>query len=329
MIITKTPFRVSFFGGGTDYPAWFQKHGGRFLSIAIDKYCYLSVRNLPPFFEHKHRLVYSRVENVSSVDQFTHPVVREVLSWKGCDSGLEIHHDGDLPARSGVGSSSSFTVGLLHALNGLKGHLSQKRILAEEAIYVEQNLVGDMVGIQDQIAAAFGGLNSVEILKSGKFSVNPVLASSDCISDFESHLLLCFTGVSRFASEIASVKVKTFQEKESVLLTIQSLVSEGEKLLVGGHFKEFGELLDYSWRLKRSISPVVSSPGIDEAYDAAVASGAWGGKLLGAGGGGFMLLFVPPHRQEALRQKFSKSVFVPIKIDWVGSQVAFYQPSGF
>lgn len=328
MIITKTPFRVSFFGGGTDYPPWFQKHGGCFLSMAIDKHCYLSVRNLPPFFEHKHRLVYSIVENVSSATEFKHPVVREVLGWKGCDRGLEIHHDGDLPARSGLGSSSSFTVGFLHALAGLNGQLSQKRVLADEAIFVEQKLLGETVGIQDQIAAAFGGINSVLISKSGEYSVNPVLASKDCVTEFESHLLLCFTGLSRYASEIAKEKVASFQEKESVLLSMQSLVPEGETLLVGGRFKEFGRLLDHSWHLKRSISPVISDTKIDEFYNAATASGAWGGKLLGAGGGGFMLLCVPPERQKALREKFSKSIFVPIKTDWSGSQVAFYQPSG-
>lgn len=328
MIITKTPFRVSFFGGGTDYPPWFQKHGGCFLSMAIDKYCYLSVRNLPPFFEHKHRLVYSIVENVSSAAEFKHPVVREVLGWKGCDGGLEIHHDGDLPARSGLGSSSSFTVGFLHALAGLKGHLSQKRGLADEAIFVEQSLLGETVGIQDQIAAAFGGINSVAISKDGQYSVNPVLASKDCVTEFESHLLLCFTGLSRYASEIAATKVASFQDKESVLLSMQSLVSEGERLLVSGSFQEFGALLDHSWHLKRSISPVISGAEIDELYATAIASGAWGGKLLGAGGGGFMLLFVPPERQKTLREKFPKSVFVPIKTDWSGSQVAFYQPSG-
>ena len=328
MIITKTPFRVSFFGGGTDYPPWFEKHGGCFLSMAIDKYCYLSIRNLPPFFEHKHRLVYSIVENVSSSTEFKHPVVREVLGWKGCEGGLEIHHDGDLPARSGLGSSSSFTVGLLNALAGLKGQLSQKRELADEAIFVEQNLLGETVGIQDQIAAAFGGINSVSISVDGEYSVNPVLASKDRIAEFESHLLLCFTGLSRFASEIAAKKVASFQEKETVLLSMQSLVTEGERLLVNGCFQEFGEMLDHSWHLKRSISSAISGREIDELYNMAIKSGAWGGKLLGAGGGGFMLFFVPPERHNALREKFPKTVFVPVKTDWGGSQVAFYQPSG-
>lgn len=328
MIITKTPFRVSFFGGGTDYPTWFEKHGGSFLSMSIDKYCYLSVRNLPPFFEHKHRLVYSIVENVSTTKEFKHPIVREVLGWKGCEGGLEIHHDGDLPARSGVGSSSSFTVGLLHALAGLRGQISYKRGLADEAIFVEQALLSETVGIQDQIAAAFGGINCVTISRNGDYSVNPVLASSDLLAEFESHLVLCFTGISRYASEIAAQKVASFQEKESVLFSMQSLVAEGMRLLCNGCFQEFGELLDHSWHLKRSISPVISGTEIDKLYYAAIQSGAWGGKLLGAGGGGFMLLVVPPESQKCLRERFPNTVFVPIKTDWSGSQVAFYQPSG-
>ena len=328
MIITKTPFRVSFFGGGTDYPSWFQQHGGSFLSMAINRYCYLSVRNLPPFFEHKHRLVYSKVENVSSELEFEHPVVREVLKWKGCNEGLEIHHDGDLPARAGLGSSSSFTVGLLNALAGLSGSISHKKSLADEAIFVEQNLLGETVGIQDQIAAAFGGINAVTISKSGDYSIRPVLVSADCVNEFESHLVLCFTGISRFASEVAAKKVATFKEKEAVLLAMQSLVNDGQHLLVNGRFKEFGELLDHSWHLKRSISPVISSGEIDDLYATAKACGAWGGKLLGAGGGGFMLLMIPPRYQKALRDRFQKLVFVPIRTDWNGSQVAFYQPSG-
>ena len=185
MIITKTPFRVSFFGGGTDYPDWYMKHGGAFLSMAIDKYCYLSIRHLPPFFSHKHRLVYSVIEMVSEINEFKHPVVRETLKWKGCDSGLEIHHDGDLPARSGLGSSSAFTVGFLHALSGLRGQLVQKRDLAEEAIYVEQKLLGETVGVQDQIAAAYGGLNSVKIETTGLYSINPIMVTRDLLAEFD------------------------------------------------------------------------------------------------------------------------------------------------
>lgn len=330
MIITKTPFRVSFFGGGTDYPPWFQEHGGAFLSMAINKYCYLSIRHLPPFFAHKHRLVYSVVENVSDVSEFEHPVVREVLQWKskGAEHGLEIHHDGDLPARSGLGSSSAFTVGLLHALAGLDGQLSPKQELADEAIYVEQTLLGETVGIQDQIAAAYGGFNSVQIEKKGSYTVNPITATRECIELFESHLLLCFTGLSRFAAKVAEEKVANFRDKQDVLFTMRDMVPEGHDLLVKGEFMQFGELLDEAWQLKRSISPIISAESIDQLYQTARKSGALGGKLLGAGGGGFMLLFVPPSSHSTVRESLRDFIFVPVKTDWSGSQVAFYQPSG-
>lgn len=328
MIITKTPFRVSFFGGGTDYPAWFQHHGGAFLSMAIDKYCYLSARHLPPFFDHKHRIVYSLVENVLDVSQIQHPVVREVLQWRSWASGLEIHHDGDLPARSGLGSSSSFTVGLLHALNGLSGSLSVKRELAEQAIFVEQTLLGEAVGIQDQIAVAHGGLNKVIIEKTGHYNISPIMVQPDVMKAFESHLLLCFTGISRFASSVAEKKIEKLEEKQSVLMAMSEMVDMGVQLLMKGDFSAFGSLLDESWRLKRSISPLISSGAIDELYETALRSGALGGKLLGAGGGGFMLLFVPPENQKRLRERLSDSIFVPLKTDWSGSQVALFQPGG-
>lgn len=296
--------------------------------MAIDKYCYLSIRYLPSFFEHKYRLVYSIVENVQSIAELKHPVVREILGWKGSDKGLEIHHDGDLPARSGLGSSSSFTVGFLNALAGLNGQISHKRSLADEAIFVERNLLGETVGIQDQIAASFGGINAVNISKDGEYSITPVLVSRDCIEEFESHLILCFTGISRYARQVAAEKVETFHDKQSILQEMQSLVPVGEKLLVEGHFKEFGELLNHSWQLKRSISSCISNGEIDKIYNASIESGAWDGKLLGAGGGGFLLLIVPPERQQALRKRLPNCVFVPIRTDWNGSHVALYQPSG-
>ena len=328
MIITKTPFRVSFFGGGTDYPSWFQAHGGGFLSMTINKYCYLSIRKLPPFFEHRHRLVYSVVENVRHVSEFKHPVVREVLRWKGAPEGLEIHHDGDLPARSGLGSSSSFTVGLLNGLNGLYGKMSCKESLANEAIYVESTLLGETVGIQDQIAAAYGGLNSVKIDPSGNYQVTPVVLSNEIVRALESHLMLCFTGISRFASNVAQEKVKSFAEKADALHQIRDMVDVGCGYLNQGRLPEFARLLDESWSLKRGLSGSVTNREIDDMYDVAKKHGALGGKLLGAGGGGFFMLIVPPERQEQLKSALSCKVFVHPKIDWVGSQVAFYQPGG-
>ena len=328
MIITKTPFRVSFFGGGTDYPSWFQSHGGGFLSMAINKYCYLSIRKLPPFFEHRHRLVYSIVENVRNVSEFKHPTVREVLRWKGAPEGLEIHHDGDLPARSGLGSSSSFTVGLLNGLEGLRGNMSSKESLANSAIYVESTLLGETVGIQDQIAAAYGGLNSVEIDTSGNYRVFPLVLSNEIMKAFEAHLMLCFTGISRFASKVAQEKVKSFAENADALHQMRDMVGVGCNYLNQGNLNEFAILLDQSWMLKRSLSGSVTNQEIDDIYNVAKKNGALGGKLLGAGGGGFFTLIVPPEKQEQVKIALSGLVFVHPKIDWVGSQVAFYQPEG-
>lgn len=328
MIITKTPFRVSFFGGGTDYPDWFRRYGGGFLSMAIDKYCYLSIRKLPPFFEHKHRLVYSKVENVLHESEFEHPVVREVLKWKGVPDGLEIHHDGDLPARSGLGSSSAFTVGLLHGLNGLQGNISSKDSLANDAIYAESTLLEETVGIQDQIAAAYGGLNSVEIEKNGQYHISPVVLSRDVVKEFEAHVLLCFTGISRFASKIAKEKVGGFASKVEVLSQMRDMVSIGQDYLSQGRLDQFASLLDESWMLKRSLSNLVTSPAIDDLYALAKKKGAMGGKLLGAGGGGFLMFLVPPSVQEDFKSALKDFVFVHPKIDWSGSQVAFYQPEG-
>ena len=297
--------------------------------MAINKYCYLSIRKLPPFFEHKHRLVYSMVENVQHESEFKHPVVREVLQWKGAPEGLEIHHDGDLPARSGLGSSSSFTVGLLHGLDGLCGKMSSKASLANNAIYVESTLLGETVGIQDQIAAAYGGLNSVQIDTSGNFRVTPVILSNETLRVLESHLMLCFTGISRLASNVAMEKVKSFAEKAEALHQMRDMVDIGCGYINQGRLPEFASLLDESWRLKRSLSGCVTNREIDDIYDVAKKNGALGGKLLGAGGGGFFLLIVPPERQEHLKSVLSCKVFVHPKIDWSGSQVAFYHPEGF
>lgn len=211
MIITRTPFRISFFGGGTDYPGWYRQHGGAVLATTIDKYCYITCRHLPPFFEHKHRIVYSHIENVTHNDEIQHPAVRAVLNWSGIDEGLEIHHDGDLPARSGLGSSSSFTVGLLHALKALHGQMANKQGLARDAIHVEQNVIGENVGSQDQVSAAFGGFNRIEFNCNDSFDVSPVILSKQRQSELHSHLMLCFTGFSRIASEVAKSKIENLK----------------------------------------------------------------------------------------------------------------------
>jgi len=330
MIITRTPFRISFFGGGTDYPGWFRDHGGAVLATTIDKYCYITCRRLPPFFEHKHRIVYSRIENVQRPEQIEHPAVRAVLQWAQVSDGLEIHHDGDLPARSGLGSSSSFTVGLVHALHALRGQMAGKEALARNAIHIEQDLIGENVGSQDQVSAAFGGFNRIEFRRDGGFDVAPVILPAGRREELKSHLMLCFTGLSRIASEVAKSKIDNLKKRADELHRMRAMVDEATGLLqdVRRPIADFGKLLDASWQYKRRLSDKVSTPEIDRIYDIAMAAGATGGKLLGAGGGGFMLLFAAPERQAAIRDRLSNLVHVPFEFDDSGSKVVLYQPNG-
>lgn len=330
MIITRTPFRVSFFGGGTDYPGWFREHGGAVLATTIDKYCYITCRRLPPFFEHKHRIVYSRIENVREVGQIEHPAVRAVLDWAKVDEGLEVHHDGDLPARSGLGSSSSFTVGLVHALHALNGRMADKDGLARDAIHIEQNIIGENVGSQDQVSAAFGGFNRIEFHRNGSFSVEPVVLPNHRREELRDHLMLCFTGFSRIASEVAKSKIQNLKKRETELKRMGAMVDEAIGILQDKtrSIGEFGELLDASWKYKRSLSDRVSTPEIDEFYEEAIKAGAIGGKILGAGGGGFLLLFAKPEKQAAIRERLKNLVHVPFDFDDSGSRVVLYQPNG-
>ena len=330
MIITRTPYRVSFFGGGTDYPAWIREHGGAVLATAIDKYCYITCRRLPPFFEHKHRIVYSVIESVASNDQIKHPAVRAALQFENVTEGLEIHHDGDLPARSGLGSSSSFTVGLIHALHALRGNMSNRNQLAKAAIHIEQNLLQENVGSQDQIIAAYGGLNCVEFRRDGTFDVNPVIVPLERKAELRSHLMLCFTGFSRFASDIAKAQLDNMGAKEKQLMRMQQMVAEGLDIFVSSSvpIAAFGQLLHEAWQAKRSLSNMVTTPEIDEIYDAARDAGAIGGKLLGAGGGGFMLLFAKPEYHAAIHERLKMLIHVPFEFEESGSRVVLYQPNG-
>ncbi len=330
MIVTRTPFRISFFGGGTDYPAWYQEHGGVVLATTIDKYCYISCRYLPPFFEHKHRIVYSKIENVRTVAEIEHPAVRAVLGWAECERGLEIHHDGDLPARSGLGSSSSFTVGLVNALRALDGKYVSKEDLARQAIDIEQNIIGEHVGSQDQISAAFGGFNRIEFHQGGTFQVSPVILPRQRAEDLQGSLMLYFTGFSRIASEIAKSKIDNFTKRVAELTRMGEMVDEAIKIIQspGTPIDEFGKLLDDSWRYKRSLSEKVSTPEIDEIYNEALRAGATGGKLLGAGGGGFLLLSVKPELQQKVRNRLAHLINVPFKFENSGSRVVLYQPDG-
>lgn len=330
MIISRTPFRVSLFGGGSDYPQWYRQHGGAVLGFAIDKYCYISVRPLPPFFEHRHRIVYSEVENVTEIDEIRHPAVRAVLQDQKVDIGLEIHHDGDLPARSGLGSSSSFTVGMLHALHALRGAMIDKQKLAQEAIRIEQQVIGEAVGSQDQVWAAFGGINRIDFPIAGDFQVRPLVMPGERRQELLDHLLLFFTGFSRFASEIAQKQIDNFDQRQEHLKTITSLVDEAMNIFQSDShpLREIGALLHQSWRLKRELADNVTTPEIDEIYDAALDAGAIGGKLLGAGGGGFILLFVEPGKQAAVKERLKDLVHVDFGIDDVGSKIVLYEPGG-
>jgi D-glycero-alpha-D-manno-heptose-7-phosphate kinase len=330
MIITRTPFRISFLGGGTDYPLWYREHGGAVLATTINKYCHISCRHLPPFFEHKHRIVYSAIENVVDVADIKHPAVRAVLQWAGCTDGLEIHHDGDLPARSGIGSSSSFTVGLIHALAALNGRYVTKEELAQSAIHVEQNLIKEHVGSQDQVSAAFGGFNRIDFTPDDAFAVTPIILPPERLREFHSHLLLFFTGVSRIASDAAKATIAQLKARETELHRMRQMVDEAIELLRNERnaMNAFGRLLHDGWLHKRSLSDKVSTQEINHLYEEALRAGATGGKLLGAGGGGFLLLFADPALHPRVRERLKHLIHVPFEFENSGSRVVLYQPNG-
>lgn len=299
------------------------------LSSTIDKYCYITCRYLPPFFEHKSRIVWSKIESVKDLESIEHPAVRGVLKWMGIQEGLEIHHDADLPARSGLGSSSSFAVGLLHALYALQGQMRTKRQLALDAIHIEQEVLKEQVGSQDQVAAAFGGLNKIEFSTHHNIAVTPVALQAERLEFFRSHLMLFFTGLSRFASEIAAEQVKNTARNEQELIRMGKMVDDAIQILLGReeHFLDFGKMLHETWMLKRGLAHNVTNSIIDGMYQNAREAGAIGGKLLGAGGGGFMLLFVPPERQHAVRERLKNFLYVPFRFEHLGSQLIYYGPT--
>ncbi len=300
------------------------------LATAIDKYCYITCRRLPPFFEHKHRIVYSVIESVSSNEEIRHPAVRATLQWANITEGLEIHHDGDLPARSGLGSSSSFTVGLVHALHALRGAMTNKSQLAKTAIHIEQDLLRENVGSQDQIIAAYGGLNFIQFNPDGTFDVAPVIVPQQRKAELSSHLMLCFTGFSRLASEVAKSQLENLVAKQQQIKRMRQMVDEGLEIFVNSSvpIEAFGELLHEAWQNKRQLSNMVTTPEIDQIYAAARDAGAIGGKLLGAGGGGFMLLFAKPEYHAKIRERLSTLIHVPFEFVESGSRVVLYEPNG-
>jgi len=324
MIISRTPVRVSFFGGGTDYPGWYRQHGGAVLATTIDKYSYITLRYLPPFFEHRYSLVYSKIEHRKTVDEIDHPAIRGVIRYMNITRGLEIHHDADVPARSGMGTSSAFTVGLLQGLYALTGRMATKHQLATESVHIEQDLLKETVGSQDQVLAAYGGLNHITFQQNGEIIVTPVTISRQRILELNAHLMLFYTGIKRTAATIASSYVTSIGDKRRSLRIMNDLVTESLSILNSDQdIMAFGDLLHEAWQTKRALSTQVSNPAVDSLYDEARAAGALGGKLTGAGGGGFLLLFAPPEQHVAIRARLSSLIHVPFQFEFSGSQIIF------
>ena len=324
MIICRTPFRISFFGGGTDYPDWYEENGGCVLSTTVNKYSYITCRELPPFFDYKYCLRYYKREEKATLQEIEHPIIRETLNFLKFGQPLDLAHHGDLPARSGLGSSSSFTVCLLHSLYCLMNQMPTKRELAINAIHIEQNLVGDAVGSQDQAAASFGGLNLIQFGGPAQLNVEQIPINQDRCKELEDSLLLVFTGFARTASEIAREQVNNIPNKKESLLEMLALVQEAKSVLCSNSdISEFGKLLHTQWCLKKSMSSKVSTQFIDDMYQTGLANGAIGGKLLGAGSGGFMLFFVSPENRKRLVSSFEGLMTVPFRFEWLGSQMIF------
>jgi D-glycero-alpha-D-manno-heptose-7-phosphate kinase len=331
MIITRTPLRVSFFGGGTDYPVWYEENGGAVLSATINKYCYISCRYLPPFFNYKYRIRYVEREETQTIGEIKHPSVRECLKFLNIEHGIEMVHTSDIPARSGVGSSSAFTVGFLQALNALKGKMITKRQLAQDAINIEHNFIKENVGSQDQVAVVFGGLNKIEFGGDNDFYVYPITIPKEKIDLFQSHLMMFFTGFSRNASDIAGEQIKKTPVLKSELHKMKEMVDEAVNILNSDSrdIGDFGKLLHESWQIKRSLTHMISTNEIDAIYESARKTGALGGKLLGAGGGGFILLFADPATQPKIKEKLSDLIHVPFCFEKLGSQVIMYSTQDF
>ena len=329
MIISKTPYRISFFGGGSDYPEWYLRNGGEVISSSINKYIYISCRSLPHFFKHKHRIVYSRIEHVTDLKKINHQAVRESLflfkKYMKPNLGLEIHYDGDLPAKSGMGSSSAFVVGLLNLLNSffLKKNISKKN-LTSNSLFLEQKILKEIVGSQDQTVASYGGFNSIKFFQSGDIKVTPIIKNINVLKDFSSRFFLVFTGIKRAASYIAKTDVQKWANtKRGGILEILQHVKVAKKLLSNKNFDDFGLLLNETWKIKKALSSSVSSYKINSIYNKGINSGAIGGKLLGAGGGGFFLFYVPKDNQKLFIKNMRDFIVIPVEFENYGSQIIF------
>lgn len=330
MIITKTPFRMSFFGGGTDMEAYFKKNGGSVLSTTFDKYCYVNVRHLPRFFEYSNELTYSKIERVSNINAIEHPAIREAMKMLNMQE-IRLTYEADLPARSGLGTSSSFVVGMLNAFYALKGKYADKKKLADEAIYLERVLCQEAGGWQDQIAASFGGFNKINFVSDG-YEVLPLIISPERKKQLNNNLLMFFTGFTRFSSDIQKENASGSVKNKNVMLKeMHSLVDEAEKILVEkkSDLDDFGRLLDYTWKLKRQTGLAISTNSIDDLYTRGIEAGALGGKLLGAGGGGFLVFYVQPSKQEAVKKAMRDLMYVPFEFENGGTRVIHYSPESY
>lgn len=329
MIITKTPFRMSFFGGGTDIPDFFIEHGGSVISTTFDKYCYVNVRHMPPFHPYISELVHNRFERVNDIEEIEHPLIRECMRLHDIHE-IRLTYEGDLPARTGLGTSSTFAVGMLNAFCALKGKMMSKRNLAQEAIHVEREVLKEHGGWQDQVAAAFGGLNRIDF-HDHDFSVRPIIISPERKKELDENLLLFYTGVQRFSSEIQADTFAKPVDKTKQLLDMLALVDEAEEVLTDKDtsLNEFGKLLNTTWKLKRGTGSKVSNGSIDELYDIAINAGALGGKLLGAGGGGFLLFYCEKEKQDNLKKAIEKLMIVPFNFENDGTQVLYYSPQSY
>lgn len=328
MIITRTPFRISFFGGGTDYPAWYRENGGAVLSTTINKYCYIHCRYLPPFFDYKYRIRYTSREETHDIDDIKHPSVRECIKYSNLDKGIEMIHTSDIPAQSGMGSSSAFTVGFLNSLYALKGEIVTKRHLAIDAIDVEQNIIRENVGSQDQVAASYGGFNKIMFGTDSEFDVYPITIGNSKLENLQNHLMLFFTGFSRNASDIAEEQIKKTPDRKNELNAMFDMVNNAIDIINGNHsdINEFGRLLHKSWLIKRGLTDKITNSHIDKIYQSALDAGALGGKLLGAGGGGCILFFVEPDLQSKVRERLNNLLHIPFKFENQGSQIIYYEP---
>ena len=330
MIITKTPFRMSFFGGGTDMESFFKENGGAVLSTTFDKYCYVNVRHLPRFFDYSTELSYSKTERVTEVDAIEHPAIRNAMKMLDMHE-IRLTYEADLPARSGLGTSSSFAVGMLNAFYALKGKYADKKKLADEAIYLERVLCEEAGGWQDQIAASFGGMNRIEFNKDGTYDVRPIIIHPDRKKQLNDNLIMFFTGFTRFSSDMQKANAVGYAEKVKQLQQMYSLVDDAERVLEDKHcdLDDFGRLLDTTWRLKRQTGGAITTNSIDALYEKGIQSGALGGKLLGAGGGGFLVFYVQPDKRNSVMAAMKDLLYVPFQFEDGGTQVIHYSPESY